>query len=182
MKILRLRLPKHCPQSDLKYEDTVAATNVNNLEINIQPVGNDAAHVNDISLHKFEENQYVNNEAASDGTISNQKILQTQSYDATFNAQDASEYLDPSVLPVQGTVTGGSVEGILLNSEIENNPTIRNVGLREFNNPNDAQQTWVLIHGWNDTPDGRFTDLAQEIAAAHSGDRVSVIRLERSSF
>ena len=177
-----VKVAQTLPQSNLKYEDTVATPNVNNLEINIQPVGNDAAHVNDISLHKFEENQYVNNEAASDGTISNQSILQTQSYDATFNAQDASEYLDPSVLPVQGTVTGGSVEGILLNSEIENNPTIRNVGFREFNNPNDAQQTWVLIHGWNDTPDGRFTDLAQEIAAAHSGDRVLLLDWREAAF
>ncbi|MGB3637693.1 MAG: hypothetical protein WBA39_08965 [Rivularia sp. (in: cyanobacteria)] len=163
--------------------DPSSAANVNNLEINIQTVGDDAGHVNDISLLKLEGNQYANNEVASDVTFENQSILQTQSYqDAAFNSQDSSEYLDKGVLPVQGTVTGGSVEGILLNSEIENNPSIRNIGFREFNNPTDAQQTWVIVHGWNDTPDGKFTDLAQEIAAAHSGDRVLLLDWREAAF
>ena len=163
--------------------DPSSAANVNNLEINILPVGNDAGHVNDISLHKLEGNQYSKNEAVSNGTVSNQSILQTQSFqDATFNSQDSSEYLDKGVLPVQGTVTGGSVEGILLNSEIENNPSIRNIGFREFNNPTDAQQTWVIVHGWNDTPDGKFTDIAQEIAAAHTDDRVLLLDWREAAF
>jgi Ca2+-binding RTX toxin-like protein len=172
--------PKTSPQSNIKLNDTLAVADVNNLEINIQTVGDDASHVNDISLSKLEENQHAkNNQAASD----NQSLLQTQSFeDATFNSQDSSEYLDPGVLPVQGTVTGGSVEGILLNSEIENNPGIRNVGFREFNNPADAEQTWVIVHGWNDTPDGRFTDLAQEIAAANSGDRVLLLDWREAAF
>ncbi len=176
-------VPEASPDQNVNSFDTSSAVNVNNLEINIQPVGNDAGHVNDISLLKLEENQYSNNEAASNETLSNQSILQTQSYqDATFNSQDKSEYLDPSVLPVQGTVTGGSVEGILLNSEIENNPGIRNIGFREFNNPTDAEQTWVIVHGWNDTPDGKFTDIAQEIAAAHSGDRILLLDWREAAF
>ncbi len=89
------------PDQNVNSFDTSSGVNVNNLEINIQPVGNDAGHVNDISLLKLEGNQYSNNEAASNATVSNQSILQTQSYqDATFNSQDKGEYLDPSVLPV----------------------------------------------------------------------------------
>ncbi|MGB3759015.1 MAG: hypothetical protein WBA07_21985 [Rivularia sp. (in: cyanobacteria)] len=176
-------VPEASLHKNVNSFDTSSGANVNNLEINIQPVGNDADHLNDISLHKLEANQYSKNEAVSDGTLSNQSILQTQSYqDATFNSQDSSEYLDPSVLPVQGTVTGGSVEGVLLNSEIENNPSIRNIGFREFNNPTDAQQTWVIVHGWNDTPDGKFTDIAQEIVAAHSGDRVLLLDWREAAF
>jgi Ca2+-binding RTX toxin-like protein len=170
------------PDKNANYLDTLEAKNSNNLEINIQSVGDDAGHVNDISLSKLENNQYTNNEIASDD-CDNQSILQTQSFqDATFNSQDSSEYLDPNLLPVQGTVTGGSQEGVLLNSEIENNPGIRNVGFREFNNPADAEQTWVIVHGWNDTPDGQFTDLAQEIAAANTRDRVLLLDWREAAF
>ncbi|AFY54746.1 hypothetical protein Riv7116_2223 [Rivularia sp. PCC 7116] len=172
------------PYKNVNSFDTLPASDVNNLEINIQTVGDDTGHLNDISLSQVEGNQYANhNGVASDETFDNQSILQTQSFqDATFNSQDKGEYLDPSVLPVQGTITGGSEEGILLNSEIENNPSIRNVGFREFNNPADAQQTWVIIHGWNDTPDGQFTELAQEIAAANTGDRVLLLDWREAAY
>ena len=105
-------VPEASPHENVNSFDTLKATNVNNLEINIQPVGKDAGHVNDISLNQVEGNHYTNNsEVASNSTFDSQSILQTQSYqDAAFNSQDSSEYLDPSVLPVQGTVTGGSEE------------------------------------------------------------------------
>ncbi|MEO1430173.1 MAG: hypothetical protein AAFV71_14130 [Cyanobacteria bacterium J06633_8] len=172
------------PYNNVNSFDTLAASDVNNLEINIQSVGDDAGHLNDISLSKIEGNQYTNNnQVASNETFDNQSILQTQSFqDATFNSQDKGDYLDPSILTVQGTVTGGSEEGVLLNSKIENNPSIRNVGFREFNNPVDAQQTWVIIHGWNDTPDGQFTELAQEIATANSGDRVLLLDWREAAY
>ena len=177
-------VPEASPHENVNSFDTLKATNVNNLEINIQTVGDDAGHVSDISLNQVEGNQYIHNsEIASDETFDNQSILETQSFqDATFNSQDSSEYLDPSILPVQGTVTGGSEEGVLLNSEIENNPSIRNVGFIEYNNPTDAEQTWVIIHGWNDTPEGQFTELAQEIAATNSGDRILLLDWREAAY
>ena len=102
-------VPEASPHQNINSFDTLAASDVNNLEINIQPVGNDAGHVNDISLNQVEGNHYTNtnnSEVVSNSTVDSQSILQTQSYqDAAFNSQDSSEYLDPSVLPVQGTVT-----------------------------------------------------------------------------
>lgn len=177
-------VPEESSYKNVNSFDTLDAANVNNHEINIQSVGDDAGHVSDISLSKLKGNQYIsNNEVASDETFDNQSVLQTQSFqDAAFNSQDQSEYLDPSILPVQGTVTGGSEEGVLLNSEIENNPSIRNVGFREFNNPADAEQTWVIVHGWNDTPDGQFTELAQEIEKANTGDRVLLLDWREAAF
>ena len=177
-------VPEASSPFNVKSFNKPTTTNVNNLEINIQSVGDDAGYVNDISVSKLEGNQYTNNsQAASNGAISNQSILQTQSYqDAAVYSQDKGEYLDKSVLPVQGTVTGGSEEGILLNSELQNNPSIRNIGFREFNNPTDAQQTWVIVHGWNDSPDGKFTELAEQISAANSGDRVLLLDWREAAF
>ncbi|MEL6163070.1 MAG: hypothetical protein AAFR37_04660, partial [Cyanobacteria bacterium J06628_3] len=177
-------VPQELPQYNVKSSDTLALSNVNNLEINIQPVGNDTGHVNDISLNQVEGNHYTNNnEVASVETFDSQSILQTQSFeDAAFTSQDSSEYLDPSVLPVQGTVTGGTEEGVLLNSELENNPNIRHVGFKEISNPTDAEQTWVIIHGWNDNPDDRFTELAQEIAATNTNDRVLLLDWREAAY
>ncbi|MEM1391785.1 MAG: hypothetical protein AAGG00_00535 [Cyanobacteria bacterium P01_H01_bin.150] len=173
------------PLLNVKSFNTTTVANVNNLEVNISSVGNDAGHVSDISLSGIEANPYTDStQPASDGTFTSQNTtLQVQSYeDASFTSQDSSEYLDPSVLPVQGTVTGGSVEGVLLNSEIENNPTIRHIGFKEISNPTDAEQTWVIIHGWNDNPDDRFTELGQEIAAANSGDRILLLDWREAAF
>ncbi|BAY84805.1 hemolysin-type calcium-binding region protein [Calothrix parasitica NIES-267] len=177
-------VPEASPHQNINSFDTLATSDVNNLEINIQPVGNDAGHVNDISLNQVEANHYINNsEVASNSTFNSQSILETQSFeDAAFTSQDSSEYLDPSVLPVQGTVTGGNEEGILLNSEIESNPSIRHVGFKEISNPTDAEQTWVIIHGWNDNPDDRFTELAQEIATTNTGDRVLLLDWREAAF
>ncbi|MEO1184956.1 MAG: hypothetical protein AAFX46_09740, partial [Cyanobacteria bacterium J06636_27] len=177
-------VPQELPQYNVKSSDTLALSNVNNLEINIQPVGNDTGHVNDISLNQVEGNHYTNNnEVASVETFDSQSILQTQSYqEKAFSSQDSSEYLDPSVLPVQGTVTGGSEEGLLLNSELQNNPNIRHVGFKEISNPTDAEQTWVIIHGWNDAPDGKIADVAQEIANTKPGDRVLLLDWREAAY
>ncbi|MDY6898704.1 MAG: hypothetical protein SWZ49_11585 [Cyanobacteriota bacterium] len=177
-------VPEASPHKNINSFDTLAVSDVNNLEINIQPVGNDAGHVNDISLDRVEGNHYANNnESASDATFDSQSILETQSYqEEAFSSQDKGEYLDPSVLPVQGTVTGGSSEGVLLNSELENNPNIRHIGFKEISNPTDAEQTWVIIHGWNDNPDDRFTEMAQEIAATNTSDRVLLLDWREAAF
>ncbi|MBV6627487.1 MAG: hypothetical protein KI793_31965 [Rivularia sp. (in: Bacteria)] len=163
--------------------DTLEAANVNNLEINIQSVGDDAGHVNDISLSKIEGNQYANNSQVASDDFENQSILQTQTFqDAAFNSQAQDEYLDKSVLPVQGTVTGGSEEGILLNSELQSNPGVRTIGFKEISNPTDAEQTWVIVHGWNDNPDDRFTELAQKIAATNTSDRVLLLDWREAAY
>ncbi len=103
-------------------------------------------------------------------------------YDGFSNPQEASEYSSSSTMPIQGTVTGGSEEGILLNSELQDNPSIRNIGFKEFSNPVDAEQTWVIVHGWNDAPEGRFIDLAQEIATANSSDRVLLLDWSEAAY
>lgn len=179
-----ITVSKASPHKNINSINTLEAADVNSLEINIQAVGNDAGHVNDISLNQIEANHYTNNnQAASAATFDSQSILETQSYqEKTFSSQDSSEYLDPTVLPVQGTVTGGSEEGVLLNSELENNPNIRHVGFKEISNPTDAEQTWVIIHGWNDNPDDRFTELAQEIAATNTNDRVLLLDWREAAF
>ncbi len=83
--------------------------------------------------------------------------------------------LTDSNLAVEGFVSGGSEEGIFLSQTIQNNPSQRKVGFIEVNNPADAQQTWLIIHGWNDSPGGKFNDIAQEIANTKPGDRVLLL-------
>lgn len=36
----------------------------------------------------------------------------------------------------------------------------------------DGSDVWIVIHGWNDNPDGRFADLAEVVADARPGDIV----------
>ncbi|MCJ8282692.1 MAG: hypothetical protein MJK14_23465, partial [Rivularia sp. ALOHA_DT_140] len=93
-------VPEASPQSNVNSFNTVKTSNVNNLETNISPMGDDASSLEDTSLSKFEENQ------------------------VSALSQDKSEYLDSNVLPVQGTVTGGNEEGVLLNSDLQNNPRV----------------------------------------------------------
>ncbi|GEM_PF-6892193 len=186
------------PGEEISFDITVTALsnittaeNVNNSQIsqiNIFPVDDNFGYIKEISLKKTVGNNYTYTvKLLSDGTGGNQTItLRVEGYgDTTVNAiagfhgpfnrppnpQQPSVYLDPNILPVQGVITGGSEEGVLLNQEIENNKSIRRVGFREVNNPIDAQQTWVIVHGWNDTPDGRFTDLAREISITNKGSQ-----------
>jgi hypothetical protein len=49
-------VPEASAQPNIKYQDTLGTPDVNNLEINILSVGDDAAHINDISLSKVEGN------------------------------------------------------------------------------------------------------------------------------
>lgn len=90
--------------------------------------------------------------------------------------------LTDSNLAVEGFVTGGSEEGIFLSQAIQNNPSERKVGFIEVNNPTDAQQTWLITHGWNDSPGGKFTDLAQEIANTKPGDRVLLLDWREAAY
>ena len=194
------------PGEELSFDITVRAIskttrleNANNHHINIFPVDDNSGYIKDISLKKIAENNYTYTvNLLSDGTGGNQSItLRAEGYgDTTVNAitglggpfnrppnpQTPREYLDPSILPVQGIVTGGSEEGVLLNQKIENHTSIRHVGFREVNNPINPEQTWVIIHGWNDTPNGRFTDLAGKISATNPSNRVLLLDWREAAY
>ena len=188
------------PGEEISFDITLTVpTDSSTAQINIFPVGDDYGHIKEISLKKIVGNNYTYTvKLASDGTGGNQTItLRAEGYGDTTvntitglvgpynrppNSQQRSKYLDTGILPVQGVITGGSEEGILLNQEIENNRSIRHVGFREANNPIDAEQTWVVIHGWNDAPDGRFTDLAREIVVANPRDRVLLLDWREAAY
>lgn len=188
------------PGEEISFDITLTVpSDSSTAQIDIFPVGDDSSHIKEISLTKIAGNNYTYTvKLASDGTGGNQTItLRAEGYGDTTvntitgllgpynrppNSQHRSEYLDTNILPVQGVITGGSEEGILLNPEIENNKSIRHVGFREVNNPINVEQTWVVIHGWNDAPDGRFTDLAREIVVANPRDRVLLLDWREAAY
>ena len=59
---------------------------------------------------------------------------------------------------------------------------MRKVGFLEVNNPTEAEQTWLIIHGWNDAPEGKFADVAQEIANTKPGDRVLLLDWREAAY
>ncbi|MGD1902098.1 MAG: lamin tail domain-containing protein [Geitlerinemataceae cyanobacterium] len=79
------------------------------------------------------------------------------------------DYLDPAILPVQGTVWGGRTDGgyapapgAPLDEYLQDDPSVRAIGLREIQNPAGAEKTWLVIHGWNgnlDKSDSTLNDL-----------------------
>lgn len=87
-----------------------------------------------------------------------------------------------STVTVQGVVTGGSEKGILLNQEVKERKNVRKVGVLEINNPRNSEQTWLIIHGWNDAPGGRFIDIAREISKTKPGDRVLLLDWREAAY
>ncbi|WP_414622513.1 DUF4114 domain-containing protein [Calothrix sp. CCY 0018] len=191
------------PEEELNFELTVTTPeasanissptpqNANSNQINITTVGDDAGYIKEITPTKIEGNkQTYNVKLASDGTGGNQTMmLQAEGSETTINAitglegpYNSSPNPQSGTLPVQGFVTGGSEEGVLLNQTVENNPSLRKVGFLEVNNPTDAEQTWLIIHGWNDAPEGKFTDVAQEIANTKPGDRVLLLDWREAAY
>jgi pimeloyl-ACP methyl ester carboxylesterase len=166
--------------------------NANSNQINITPVGDDAGYIKEISPTKIEVNSTTYNvKLASDGSGGNQTMmLQADNYGSTtVNAITGIQgpytlppNLTDSTLAVQGFVTGGSEEGVLFNQQVENNPSLRKVGFLEVNNPTEAEQTWLIIHGWNDAPEGKIADVAQEIANTKPGDRVLLLDWREAAY
>ncbi len=193
------------PEEELNFDLTVTvpeATNIAALnspspqaahsnQINITTVGDDAGYIKEITPTKIEGNkQTYNVKLASDGTGGNQTMmLQAEGSETTINAitglegpYNSSPNPQSGTLPVQGFVTGGSEEGVLLNQTVKNNPSLRKVGFLEVNNPTDAEQTWLIIHGWNDAPEGKIADVAQEIANTKPGDRVLLLDWREAAY
>ncbi|MBW4683160.1 MAG: hypothetical protein KME19_24205 [Microcoleus vaginatus WJT46-NPBG5] len=69
-----------------------------------------------------------------------------------------------------GTVQGGEIVGELIPNVDRN---VRRVGFRVLANSPEAKQTWVIIHGWNNSSlTDSIDSLAKSVAAARPGDRV----------
>ncbi|MGB3760006.1 MAG: DUF4114 domain-containing protein, partial [Rivularia sp. (in: cyanobacteria)] len=192
------------PEEELNFELTVTKPQTNNIaasnsptpqnasnQINITPVGDNAGYIKEITPTKVEANSTTYNvKLASDGTGSNQTMmLQAEGSQTTINTitgVNGPSTLPPNplegTLPVQGFVTGGSEEGVLFNQQVENNPSLRKVGFLEVNNPTEAEQTWLIIHGWNDAPEGKIADVAQQIANTKPGDRVLLLDWREAAY
>ncbi len=192
------------PEEELNFDLTVTKSETTNIaasnsptpqnasnQINITPVGDNAGYIKEITPTKVEANSTTYNvKLASDGTGSNQTMmLQAEGSQTTINTITGVN--DPSTLPpnplegtlpVKGFVTGGSEEGVLFNQTVENNPSLRKVGFLEVNNPTEAEQTWLIIHGWNDAPEGKIADVAQEIANTKPGDRVLLLDWREAAY
>ncbi|MBV6624425.1 MAG: DUF4114 domain-containing protein [Rivularia sp. (in: Bacteria)] len=190
------------PDEEVNFELTVT-TQTNNIaasnspipqnsnQTNITTVGDDAGYIQEITPTKVEGNQQTYNvKLASDGTGSNQTMsLQAEGSQTTINTitgingpYTLPPNLTDSTLAVQGFVTGGSEEGVLFNQTVENNPSLRKVGFVEVNNPTGAQQTWLIVHGWNDAPDGKIANTAQKIAQTKPGDRVLLLDWREAAY
>lgn len=69
-----------------------------------------------------------------------------------------------------GTVKGGEIAGELIPNVDQN---VRRVGFRVLADSPEAKQTWVIIHGWNNSSfTERIDSLAKSVTAARPGDRV----------
>ncbi len=188
---LTVTVPEVSNQSNLA-SNSLIPQNANNNQINITPVGDNAGYVKEITPTSLEGNkQTYNVKLASDGTGGNQTMsLQAGDYGST-TVNAITGVSDPSTLPpnplegtlpISGFVTGGSEEGVLFNQQVENNPSLRKVGFLEVNNPTEAEQTWLIIHGWNDAPEGKIADVAQEIANTKPGDRVLLLDWREAAY
>lgn len=187
---LTVTVPEVSNQSNLA-PNSITPQNATSNQINITPVGDDAGYIKEITPTKIEGNSTTYNvKLASDGTGGNQTMtLQAEDSQTTINAITGIEgpyTLPPNLidsnLAVQGFVTGGSEEGVLLNQTVENNPSLRKVGFLEVNNPDTPEQTWLIIHGWNDAPEGKIADVAQEIANTKPGDRVLLLDWREAAY
>ena len=86
-------------------------------------------------------------------------------------------------LDVSGTITGGSEKGNL--SDTVDDPKFRNVGFREIQAPEgEGGQTWVIIHGWNSSPDAdNIADLIDGIAQkADKSDRILALDWREAAY
>lgn len=187
---LTVTVPETSTQSNLLSNSPIPQ-NANSNQTNITPVGDNAGYIKEITPTKVEGNSTTYNvKLASDGTGSNQTMtLQAEGSQTTINTITGIEgpytlppNLTDSNLAVQGFVTGGSEQGVLLNQTVENNPSLRKVGFVEVNNPDTPEQTWLIVHGWNDAPDGKIADVAQEIANTKPGDRVLLLDWREAAY
>lgn len=80
-------------------------------------------------------------------------------------------------LAIRGTITGGNSGGNLLDGV---DPNFRNVGFREIKAPagEEVEQTWVVIHGWNSSPDGESIAPLSNALAQKAGENDRVLALD----
>jgi pimeloyl-ACP methyl ester carboxylesterase len=48
--------------------------------------------------------------------------------------------------------------------------------------PSEQDQTWLVVHGWNDGPDGKVFNLAQSLANVKKNDRVLFLNWQQASY
>ena len=83
---------------------------------------------------------------------------------------------------VTGTITGGSEAGGLLDSV--DDPSRRNLNLQVFKEPEgEAEQTWVIVHGWDSSPEGENIEylIDKTVSAAGENDRVLALDWSEAS-
>jgi pimeloyl-ACP methyl ester carboxylesterase len=80
-------------------------------------------------------------------------------------------------LAIRGTITGGNKGGNLLDGV---DPYFRNVGFQEIKAPtsDEVEQTWVVIHGWNSSPDGENIAQLSNAIAQKAGENERVLALD----
>ncbi|MGB3237789.1 MAG: hypothetical protein WBB29_05810 [Geitlerinemataceae cyanobacterium] len=50
-----------------------------------------------------------------------------------------------------------------MDNYLQDDPTVRAIGLREIQNPQGAEKTWVVIHGWNSNLDDSESEIVELI-------------------
>ena len=87
------------------------------------------------------------------------------------DSTSSTDYLDK--LDISGTITGGSTRGGLLDTVAD--PEFRQVGFKEIQAPQgEGGQTWIIIHGWNSSPDAPNIDelINSTYETADKSDRI----------
>lgn len=82
---------------------------------------------------------------------------------------------------IPGTIEGGSTAGGLLDDV---DPLSRNVSLQVYKEPaGEVDQTWVIVHGWNSSPQGDNVKylIKETIANAKANDRVLALDWSEAS-
>lgn len=77
-----------------------------------------------------------------------------------------------------GEVTGGVTQGTLLQDV---SPDKRRIVLKEVNSPANPQQTWVIIHGWNDSSENNLKRVAEAIKDKRPSDRILLLDWREAS-
>lgn len=102
-------------------------------------------------------------------------------FGATEVLRSQQDYLEQ--LDISGTITGGNTDGGLLDAVID--PEFREIGFREVQAPvGEGGQTWVIIHGWNSSPDAEnIADLINKtVTAANPNDRILALDWREAAY
>ncbi|MBD2041027.1 hypothetical protein [Microcoleus sp. FACHB-672] len=125
----------------------------------------------DMAALNVENFEFFNNLINFQPSNQNVKDLET-----VFLANSLSEWPTAGL----GTVQGGETAGELIPNVDRD---FRRVGFRVLADSPEAKQTWVIIHGWNNSSlTDSIDSLAKSVAAARPGDRVLALDWREVSY